>query len=423
VRASFERLFRIDGPAVRGLPPLGLVGEAHCRRRPGTCDLSRGVLTNDRTGTVTLRLVRANPQLLLRLATPPFFVLPANLAAAPETAPPFPATGPYAVVRSTPQQIVLARNRYYRPWSQDAQPPGLPDRIVWRTGVSPAMALQQVRAGHADLLDATVPPARAVDLAARYPMQAHLVPQPAIYTVYLRTSGSLFASPELRQAVAWALNRARLARDVGPAKIYPRTCQILPVGMPGYRPYCPWSGPDLLRARRLVRDAGAIGRTVVVAPPADLAQRGVVDDVASALRRIGLRPRISSQRSNASAARQSQSPDLGLTGWIADGPYPNEFFDPTFTCAGAALPTAAGNLSRYCSRATDRMIARAERLSGGNSARAPTAWSAVDQRVTKTAAWIPYAGVRTVTLTSRRVADFAVNPLYGILLDQLSLHR
>jgi hypothetical protein len=41
--------------------------------------------------------------------------------------------------------------------------------------------------------------------------------------------------------------------------------------------------------------------------------------------------------------------------------------------------------------------------------------------VTAAAAWIPFTSDRSLNLTSRRSQSFAVNPLYGFLLDQASV--
>ena len=68
-----------------------------------------------------------------------------------------------------------------------------------------------------------------------------------------------FAKPSTTRSTAPRWRRCS-ATDSQPA------CQILPVGLPGYRPYCPytidpnpagtWHGPDLARAERLIASLG-----------------------------------------------------------------------------------------------------------------------------------------------------------------------
>src|SRR5262249_10133479 len=66
--------------------------------------------------------------------------------------------------------------------------------------------------------------------------------------------------------------RAAIVRLYGGRLTATPTCQILPPGLPGYRPYCPytrrpgadgrWRAPDLARARALVAASGTRGDKV-----------------------------------------------------------------------------------------------------------------------------------------------------------------
>jgi YVTN family beta-propeller protein len=439
VLASFERLERIAGPAVQDLPPLGLIGEAACRAHPSSCDLSRGVLVDDRDGIVTLRLVHPDTELLQRLAKPEYFILPAGTPPRPLTRPPLPATGPYAVVRRTAAEIDLARNPYFRPWSTAAQPPGYPDRIIWRLEVSPAAGLSDVLAGRADVLDSGAPAQQADLLATRDPTLLHPDPFPATEAIFLNTTRQPFTSLAVRQAVALATDRARLAADEGPTLTAPVTCQILPPGMPGYRPYCPytanpgaagnWSGTDLPRARALIQQAGIAKTTITLAAPSDRPpQLQVVRDFAQDLRAIGLRPRLILRPANTPGGgywslitNPRAAVQAGWFHWFVDRPDPAEVLDPTFTCPNGPPSLATGNVSDYCDPTTDAAIANAERLSAGPLATAGDAWAQIDARVTRAAAWIPFAGARNLDVTSDRTSGYAYNPVYSILLDQISV--
>jgi hypothetical protein len=67
------------------------------------------------------------------------------------------------------------------------------------------------------------------------------------------------------------------------------------------------------------------------------------------------------------------------------------------------------------------MIARAQRRARTDRAAAADAWARVDARVTRAAAWVPFAGHRLLDVVSRRAQGYAYNPTYSILLDQLSV--
>ena len=77
------------------------------------------------------------------------------------------------------------------------------------------------------------------------------------------------------------------------------TCQFLPPGFPGYRPYCPftlggdgdgkWTGPDIKTAKALVRKSGTLGAEVVVNAHNDPALRAAGKQIVALLDRLGYR--------------------------------------------------------------------------------------------------------------------------------------
>jgi hypothetical protein len=73
------------------------------------------------------------------------------------------------------------------------------------------------------------------------------------------------------EAVAFAFDRRAAARALDGGNLAPPTCQLLPPGFAGFRPYCPFTAsgtasgrPDLATARRLVERSGTRGAHVVV---------------------------------------------------------------------------------------------------------------------------------------------------------------
>jgi peptide/nickel transport system substrate-binding protein len=83
--------------------------------------------------------------------------------------------------------------------------------------------------------------------------------------LFLNTRQPPFTSLKARQAVNYAIDRARILRLSGFA---PRqgavTCQILPADFPAHQSYCPyttgtknglWHGPDMARARQLAQQS------------------------------------------------------------------------------------------------------------------------------------------------------------------------
>src|SRR5262249_51910560 len=94
------------------------------------------------------------------------------------------------------------------------------------------------------------------------------------------------------------LDRAALVRMYGGPPGATATCQILPPGVFGHRPYCPytrrpsadgrWHAPDLARARQLVAASGTRGeRITVYGHPGHVTDTTVIRYTAQVLRELG----------------------------------------------------------------------------------------------------------------------------------------
>ena len=89
----------------------------------------------------------------------------------------------------------------------------------------------------------------------------------------LNTRRPPFSNVHARRALAFALDRARMVAIAGGSDLAAPTCQILPPGMPGYKPYCPftagtqtgrWTAPDLRAGAPEVALSGTRGAHVSV---------------------------------------------------------------------------------------------------------------------------------------------------------------
>ena len=123
VRATFERLYKVGSAATVFYDAIRRT-ESCTRRR---CDLSRGIVTDERASTVTFRLRRPDPDFAYELALPYDYVLPADTPAIRLDDRPPAATGPYRIARYRPgHDLLLVRNSRFREWSPAAQPDGYP---------------------------------------------------------------------------------------------------------------------------------------------------------------------------------------------------------------------------------------------------------------------------------------------------------
>lgn len=439
-RASIERLLRLNGV---NLPDFfrGILGADKCSPQTGRCDLREGIEVDDREETVTIHLSAPDPDLLAKLALPFAFVLPADAPGPdrPMTDPErfdevgvytIPGTGPYVVASFDPQrELRLERNPHFNVFSPDAQPAGYPNRIVVRilgdgNGQDLRSATRDVETGKSDWTT-NLTPHEVERLAVSRAAQLHTTPLGSVQYLMLNTLARPFSDARARRALAYAIDRDRFAALAGGELVAQPTCQVLPPTLPGYRPYCPyttnpsagvWIGPDLTRARRLATASQTLGERVVIAvPPDDREERRLGRYLADVAKRLGYRAvlRVEEDLVGAMLAPGSDVNVVRL-GWLQDYAAPSNFIGPLFTCAAIQ---GGINVSRFCSRRVDALVARAGATR--DAAAAGEAWSRVDRLLVDEAPAIPLYSIRQADLVSKRVGNYIFNPEFGVLLDQL----
>jgi YVTN family beta-propeller protein len=435
LRRALERDFRINSDTASYYEEL--LGAGACST--SHCDLSRGVVADDKAGTVTLHLRQPDPELFNKLALPAAYPVPRTVSMTKPARLGVAGTGPYMIRSYKHSHLVLVRNPRYREWSAAAQPNGYPARIELTYNEASDEHLTAVEQGKADVIQEPVPTSRMDEIRTRYAAQVHIFPVPVTASMFLNMRLPPFDNRKAREAVNYAVDRAKAVAGFGGADAAAVTCQILPAGMAAYRPYCPytrnrtgsgvWSGPDLAKALKLVAASGTRGQKVIfwTSASAEAEPLGrVVGNLALAtLKQLGYAvklkivpghlgsyfDKIYDPRSNAQA---------GFNGWGADYPAASGFFSHVFTCP--ALRPAnqnSNNPSQTCNRRIDQAVERASTLQTTAPAASNTAWTAADRLVTNIAPWVPLLNPRRVVVVSRRVHNLQSNPQWGILIDQI----
>jgi YVTN family beta-propeller protein len=373
-----------------------------------------------------IRLTAPSPDLPARIATLPFCASPDD---APATAQhePIPSAGPYYIVPSTPDQLVLARNPNYR-----GRRPRIPKQIVFSFGVALPRAAKQVASGQSDYLNsewfgdnpAAAPVLQALErrygpasAAARTGHQRYFI-NPWLDLEYLvfNTARPLFASARLRRAVNYAIDRRSLVQHHFPFNGGGASDHYLPPGIPGsgLADIYPLGGPDLAKARSLAAGVRAHATMYTCSwavqctedaqiVQTDLAGIGISLDVkplpgAEMLRRM---------------ARRGEPWDIAFTNWGADFPDPANIINTLFD------PASTGNWGRFNDPAFTRRMRRAATLSGDRRIRA---YSRLDEDLTRNdppaAAW----GTGTFReFFSARVGCQVYQPIYGFDLGSMCL--
>jgi YVTN family beta-propeller protein len=430
VRRGFERAI------LSGLSLIQneIVGASSCSVTK--CDVS-GIETDPTAGTVTIHLVRPNAAFLEEIATwcP---VVPAGTPLAEQKVVPVPATGPYRISSHVPgKSIILTRNPYFHQWSAAAQPAGYSDGIDYEIapGGSPISTTEaktdiaNVAAGRDDWADARFAGTEA-ELSAEFGDRLHVTSDVATSGVVLNTRIPPFNDVRVRRALNFAVDRAAAAA-AWPSPATP-TCQILPPGLPGYRPYCPytlhpslrgsWDSPDFVSAEQLVAASHTKGMQVTLWSEPQPAP--AVKAVVRALSDLGYRVTFKVSKPLvdyfAYVGDSRHKVQAGFVGWGADSFGGGEFIVPLFACGsfsgGSPLNT---NISEFCDPSIDVLIRQAEQLESTSRQAANDLWAQADKRITDASPWIPLVNNSSVDAVSSRVHNYLRHPILGVLFDQM----
>jgi YVTN family beta-propeller protein len=417
-RRAFERALRAGLPA-----EVPLVGADACKRRPRRCDLSRGIRTDDATGTIVFQLQRPESEFL------PFLF---HLAPIPRGTPdrdlgtrPVPSTGPYMIESYVPgRALTLVRNPYFHVWSRTARPDGFPDEIELRLDRLSA-GVTAVERGRADVASASLERLGGVkaleDFRARFAARVHLRAVQATVLLFLNTTHPPFDDVRVRQAVNYAVDRADIARSYGSQL----TCQLRPPGTVGFRRYCPytaapsrtgeWKAPDLARARRLVAASGTRGMSVTVWTYPGFWEQAAVGTV-RALEELGYRASIRrAEGLDAYVAKvtdeKTRGVQAGMTGWYGVPRAASSLLD-LFRCSPP-------DNSFFCDRRIDARIARALEIEATDPDAAVALWARIERDIVDLAPWVPLFTPSHADVVSERVGNYQYNPEVWVLLDQL----
>jgi ABC-type transport system substrate-binding protein/sugar lactone lactonase YvrE len=436
--ADFRRALEREYQAGTGLSAVGvpLAGAQRCGTGRPRCKLQNGVSINEAAWTVTYHLSAPDPAFLYQLALPFGAAVPAGTPDIGSSAGPQPATGPYRIASYLPNhRVELVRNPRFHPWSAAAQPDGFPERISVQLGLQPGAQAAAVAAGRADVM-LDVPPAGKLDSLRRdRPQQMHGYSLGVTDAMFLNTRLAPFNHPDVRRAIALAVDRSHLVELAGGSQLARPTCQILPPGFPGYYPYCTstidpdpagvWHGAAFSQARALIAASGTSGARVAVSTVAnDRVKLAVGRYFVELLDALGYRARLRTYPDDhayyAQVGRDETRSQVGFIGWEADYQAGSAFFGPLFTCS-AYQPDMQYNMNPagLCDPQIDSQIASATSLQTTNVAIANRAWQNVDRDVTQRAAWIPLVNPLGIDLVSARVDNYQRNPSFGVLLDQL----
>ena len=440
-RSSIERALKVNPFSAFH----GIAGAAACRPA-APCDLSKGIRVDDATRTITIHLVRSDPEFLYTLALQEASIIPASSPLHPPRTRPILGTGPYRLAAFDPDtEIRVVRNEHFRVWSADARPNGYADeirihptpstvtseRLLGKHALASVAAVEKGRADVLSLAFSGLAPAQLRGVFTRNAGTFHTDAEPETFWWFLNTRVAPFDDVRVRRALNFAVDRRAIVGRSGGVDAV--TCQVLPPDLPGYHPYCPytrnpneagtWSAPDLQRARALIAASGTAGmRVEVVAPDLPL-PRGIGVYFVALLHRLGYTTSLRLlpvKNYNGYVADSRHHVQIGGSGWFADRLIPSNFLGPIMTC-GAFVPRDPNNFNvfEYCNHSIDTRIRRAAALETVDRARADGLWARIDRTLVDEAVTVPTSTPGARVLLSKRVGNYQNHPLWGTLLDQL----
>ena len=429
---TFERQFTVPGPTSFYSV---IVGASKCS--PKGCDLRQGVVADDKNYTLTIHLTTPDPEFIDALALPFADVVPASTQSSDTGNNVPPGTGPYMWKSYNPNsEAVLVRNPYFHVWNPLAQPAGYPNEIIEKYGETVSDEVTAVQNGQADeVYDGdTIPADRLNELnGAQYSKQVHINPLTADWYWALNTTQPPFNNLKARQAINFAADRSADVKIAGGPSLAVPTCQVLPPNFPGYQPYCPytagtdhtkWTGPDLAKAKALVKASGTAGMKVVVNTTTDEAGKALAAQMVSDLNKIGYKASIqplngSVQYSFIQNSNNITKWNVAYSAWYQDYPAASDFLNVLLGCGSIHLHSdASPNIAEFCNKSIQSQMNRAEVLGETNQTAANNLWAKVDHEVTDQAPWVDMYNPKQIDFLSARVHGYVWNPQLFILIDQ-----
>lgn len=301
------------------------------------------------------------------------------------------------------RDLVFVKNPHY----YHAGVPSL-DQITFEIGQDPSVSLMRLDQGGVDIAGDGVPPARFLQVRHTPKYKGLLFSSNQLQTGYItmKTTIKPFDNLKVRQAVNMAINKVRIQRIInGRAAI---ANQPLPPGMLGYDPDYKGYPYDIVKARKLLAEAGyPNGFTTQLYVMNTDPQPRIAQSIQQDLAQVGIKAQIKSlAQANviAAAGSKDQAPMVwsGGMAWLADFPDPADFYFPILSCSSAV--DGGWNWARYCNKALDAqankanaMILASEQKERGKM------WKDIFDKVMKDAPWVPIFNEKRYVIRSKRM--------------------
>lgn len=296
-----------------------------------------GIEADRESGEIRIHLEVPDVSFPNVLAMLPATPVPSAMPVVESSPEPPPGVGPYEVVAASPGgRFVLRKSRAFESFDIPDIPTGNVDRITAKPMTTGRQQARAVLDNRLDYMQETPPaglkPTIFEQASERYADR----PVGSTYYFFFDLRRPPFDDRLVREAINRGIDRAALAQASG-GELVPG-CSFLAPGISGYDKTfdlsgCPYGDParppDLDRARRMLRRAGASGTPVVVWGRADAPFRRITVAYVRMLRQLGLRPRlriVDPRAYAAEIARRRSRVHTGLVTHFQTFPHPLDFY-------------------------------------------------------------------------------------------------
>jgi oligopeptide transport system substrate-binding protein len=191
-------------------------------------------------------------------------------------------------------------------------------------------------------------------------LQSRQVTELTTFWIQINNNKAPLSNPFVRKALARAIDRDALIRDIASGVGVPAV-SIIPPGMPGYQPdlgsdidFNPQAARELLGAAGY-GDPRSFPKLTFTFATTTGNQRRAEFIQAQLKQNLGIDIVLNSMESKAyQAAIKAKNFDLSYSGWGADYPDPQNWFNTLFGCKGG------NNKTSYCNPNFDQLVARAD---------------------------------------------------------------
>lgn len=431
VVASFRRLFKVQNPNI-GSWYNSIVGADACLKTPATCTLEGGVVADEAANTIAIHLTAPDSEFLYKIAIPFGAILPADTPATDIGTTPPVATGPYMITGYDPQKVMtLKRNPHFKEFSAEAQPNGNVDEIVYAFGTKPEDAVTAIANGQLDWMYDTPPSDRLKEISSRYPKQIHINPLFAYYVATMNVNIPPFNNKDARLALNYAFNRRSAVNILGGPNLAQPNCQVLPVGFPGFKAYCPytknpgakWSAPDMAKAKALMAKSGQIGQKVTVIASDSSADPNLGTYLVSVLNELGFQATLKVISANIQFTyiqNTNNNVQISISELFPDYPAPSNFIITLLNCGQFHKGSDASiNIAGYCNQDLDAKMQEAMILALTDTAASHDMWSQIDHQATDDAPWVTMLSPKRLDFVSTNLKNFPYSDLVGLLFSKV----